>query len=414
MPCLFSVHLHPVAYEVLKRIQDLLVLSPDNGYSTGLISINDQMFIYEAAAVLIISTGSQQDKQLAMMKSLMGPLLEKFESSLTRLTATQNDAAQQQLAEFIHNLIALGSRTSKAFSTHQTMQQCGCTECFTEALSVFLKVLDVPVHRELLHSAIRQFLHRMVVCLGTDLLPYIPIAVSHLLKDCGLRDLQEFIPLINQLILKFKAEIQPFVSQIFMPIVQSIFEFLSSDIDKLDHSAQKERQSLQKTYFIFLNALIANNFAQVVANQGPENAHQVLSTLVQGAVDFPDPPTQKTCFSCLRRLVEVWGDGQTVVGFDKFIYDSVVPACFMAPLKSTFDLKDGQTVIALGETGHTMKEILSKRGSECLHFLQTEYLPSLQLPQDVIQGYLQHLQHCDLKTFKNYLKDFFTQLKQHL
>jgi hypothetical protein len=61
MPCLFSVHLHPVAYEVLKRIQDLLVLSPDNGYSTGLISINDQMFIYEAAAVLIISTGSQQD-----------------------------------------------------------------------------------------------------------------------------------------------------------------------------------------------------------------------------------------------------------------------------------------------------------------------------------------------------------------
>jgi hypothetical protein len=113
MPCLFSVHLHPVAYEVLKRIQDLLVLSPDNGYSTGLISINDQMFIYEAAAVLIISTGSQQDKQLAMMKSLMGPLLEKFESSLTRLTATQNDAAQQQLAEFIHNLIALGRQENK-------------------------------------------------------------------------------------------------------------------------------------------------------------------------------------------------------------------------------------------------------------------------------------------------------------
>ena len=38
------------------------------------------------------------------------------------------------------------------------------------------------------------------------------------------------------------------------------------------------------------------------------------------------------------------GDGQTVVGFDNFIYDSVVPACFMAPLKSTFDLRDGQTV----------------------------------------------------------------------
>ena len=69
-----------------------------------------------------------------------------------------------------------------------------------------LKVLNVPVHREMLHSgkkkrfyvsnearrfwcvAVRQLLHRMVVCLGEDILPYVPLAVSHLLKDCGVRN----------------------------------------------------------------------------------------------------------------------------------------------------------------------------------------------------------------------------------
>ncbi|XP_062522258.1 exportin-T-like [Corticium candelabrum] len=406
--------LHLVAHDALKRIQDLLVLSPENGCISDFVSVDDQMFLYEAAAVLIISTGAPQDKQLLMMKSLMSPVLEKFESSLAKLTATECDTTQQQLAEFIHNLIALGSRTSKAFNSHQTMQQCGCTECFQEALSVFLKVLNVAVHRELLQSAVTQFLHRMIVCLGEDLLPYIPIAVSHLLKDCSQRDLQEFIPLINQLIVKFKSKIQPFVTEIFMPLVHGIFVFLNSEVDELDHTAQKDCQLLHKGYFTFLSALIANGFSQVIADQVPENVHQVLSTLVQGAVDFPDPSTQKTCFACLRRLVDVWGDGQVVVGFDTFIYKSVVPSCFLAPLKAEFDLRDGQTVIALGESGQTMKEILSKRGPECIHFLQTEYLPSLHLAPDTAQDYLQHLQHCDQKTFKSFLKTFFMQLKHQL
>lgn len=32
-------------------------------------------------------------------------------------------------------------------------------------------------------------------------------------------------------------------------------------------------------------------------------------------------------------------------GFKEFIYQSVVPACILAPLKPSFDLNDAQTVI---------------------------------------------------------------------
>lgn len=34
-----------------------------------------------------------------------------------------------------------------------------------------------------------------------------------------------------------------------------------------------------------------------------------------------------------------------MVGFSDFIYKHIVPACFLAPLKPTFDLSDAQTVL---------------------------------------------------------------------
>lgn len=37
--------------------------------------------------------------------------------------------------------------------------------------------------------------------------------------------------------------------------------------------------------------------------------------------------------------------GTGLNGFEDFMYKSIVPACFMAPMKSTFDLADAQTVL---------------------------------------------------------------------
>ena len=37
------------------------------------------------------------------------------------------------------------------------------------------------------------------------------------------------------------------------------------------------------------------------------DVHQVLTTIVHGAVELTDPVTQKLCFAVLRKLVELWG-----------------------------------------------------------------------------------------------------------
>lgn len=43
-------------------------------------------------------------------------------------------------------------------------------------------------------------------------------------------------------------------------------------------------------------------------SSGAENVERVLVTVIQGAVEYPDPTAQKTCFIILSKLVELWGE----------------------------------------------------------------------------------------------------------
>jgi len=104
-------------------------------------------------------------------------------------------------------VFSLYSRTSKGFSNQTTVKQSGCIEAYTETLKVFLHALSVPVHRQILHQGVRQFLHRMVVCLEGEILPFIPVAMENLVKHADVKELHDFIPFINQVVQKFKVDI---------------------------------------------------------------------------------------------------------------------------------------------------------------------------------------------------------------
>ena len=74
--------------------------------------------------------------------------------------------------------------------------------------------------------------------------------------------------------------------------------------------------------------------------------------------------TQKVCFTIQRKLVEIWGGQNGPPDFIKFMYDYIVPACFLAPAKSTFNLDDAQTLLVLNETAVCLKAVLDKRVSK--------------------------------------------------
>jgi len=55
--------------------------------------------------------------------------------------------------------------------------------------------------------------------------------------------------------------------------------------------------------------------------------------------------------------------------------------------------------------------MLDKRGNEVVVYLQNEYLPSLNMPPDLIQVILRQLQQSELKTLKPYLKTLFSEIR---
>uniref|UniRef100_A0A8B9JWH3 Exportin-T n=1 Tax=Astyanax mexicanus TaxID=7994 RepID=A0A8B9JWH3_ASTMX len=378
-------HMNAYIEDILTRIQDLLELAPPENGFPALLSSDDQLFMFETAGVLIVNGESPADRKQALMRSLLTPLMEAFRLLLAKLTQEVDEERQTALADCLSHAVGFASRTSKAFSNKQTVKLCGCSEVYLDCLQTFLPALSCPVQRCTLRSAVRSFLHRMIICLEEEVLPFIPAASEHMLKDCEPKDLQEFIPLISQITAKFKNQVSPFLQQVFMPLVLAIFEVLSRPAEDNDQTAALEKQMLRRSYFSFVQTMASSGMNEVMANQGAENIERVLFTIIQGAVDFPDPVAQKTCFIILSKLVELWGGKDGLVGFPDFIYKHIVPACFVAPLKPTFDLSDAQTILTLSECTLTLKMIHLKRGPEFIQFLQQEYLPSLQISPEIAQ-----------------------------
>uniref|UniRef100_A0AAY5K773 Exportin-T n=1 Tax=Esox lucius TaxID=8010 RepID=A0AAY5K773_ESOLU len=376
-----TLHKHMNAFieDILTRIQDLLELVPPENGVPALLTSDDQLFVFETAGVLVVNGEGPAERKQALMRSLLMPLTDAFRLLLAKLATEREEERQAVLADCLSHAVGFASRTSKAFSNKQTVKHCGCTEVYRDCLQTFLPALSCPVQRGALRSAVRSFLHRMIICLEEEVLPFIPAASEHMLKDCEPKDLQEFIPLISQIT----------ANQV---------------LEDNDQAAALEKQMLRRSYFTFIQTIASSGMNEVMASQGVENIERVLFTIIQGAVDFPDPIAQKTCFIILSKLVELWGAKDGMVGFPDFIYKHIVPACFLAPLKPTFDLTDAQTVLTLSECALTLKMIHHKRGHEFIQYLQTEYLPSLQVSPEITQELCQVLQQPDVKVLKNYIK----------
>ena len=80
----------------------------------------------------------------------------------------------------------------------------------------------------------------------------------------------------------------------------------------------------------------------------------------QVAQDCSDPACARIAITFLTRCVNIWGTNQVLPvngngrlgaaseplpGFERFIYEHLVPMVFAVPLQSSFNIKDGQTIV---------------------------------------------------------------------
>jgi len=69
------------------------------------------------------------------------------------------------------------------------------------------------------------------------------------------------------------------------------------------------------------------------------------------ADDTSQPSSQKAAFVFFNKCVGCWGrritehDQNGLPGFDRFIYERIIPVAFRVPCAPDFNLKDGQVIV---------------------------------------------------------------------
>jgi exportin-T len=79
----------------------------------------------------------------------------------------------------------------------------------------------------------------------------------------------------------------------------------------------------------------------------------LLISMSRLAEDISDSSSQKSAFAFLSRCVQVWcqpataadGQAQGVPGFERFVYERLVPTAFVVLSSPQFNIKDGQMMV---------------------------------------------------------------------
>ncbi|KAG0204147.1 pre-tRNA nuclear export protein [Mortierella sp. GBA30] len=358
-----------------------------------------------------------------------------------------------------HRLMALGSFAkgfpdymNKKTSAAATAGVAGgvsssgpCSQIFKQVAEITLLALETLSRFEVIRSAARFTFGRLINCLGQDVQPYLPTLITGLLQECSIMELVEFLPFLGQVARKFKATIVSILNGLLFPLVQKVFFFLNQVPNGTDEAMALVE--LRKSYLAFLAGLFSSELENVLITEanGP-HLNLILQSVLHYAQDITDIPVSRMAFGILLKAVNSWGsqgessasaiasstsnasllangakkassingaDGSVeniekleAPGFYQFLYEHIVRITFEVPMKPTFDLQDGQSVLVIGEIAGLQKAITTKQGEVFLSYLSQVYLPSIHCPPDLAQEYAQALQQLDGKQFKKYFQAF--------
>ena len=165
----------------------------------------------------------------------------------------------------------------------------------------------------------------------------------------------------------------------------------------------------------------------LVGNKG--QLEGMLEMMERVVIDLTDPPGQRSALQFLARCVNAWavplpdGAPQALPGFERFIYERLVPATFRVLSLPEFNTKDGQ-VMMVGlfspikrifpmlttrkvsyEIASFYQTVAKARGQETLDFFVSAFLPSQGWPQEMALDFVTKLRDLDSKAFKKYFTD---------
>ncbi|KAI9323871.1 armadillo-type protein [Dichotomocladium elegans] len=371
-------------------------------------TFDTQLYLFETVGMLISLEGMDEMKQTEYLKIVLEPLVDGIRKSMEQ---GYNPEDELYLLQLHHYIMAIGS-VAKGFPNAPKESACvrPWAVVFKQATEIILTVLHTYNQFVQIRDAARFSFARLINCLGSEVLPYLPALINSLLTECQLSELIDFLPFIGLAAFRFKPMIQSIVDELLLPLVKRVFDFLNTTPSGTDEAVLLI--DLRKAYLNFLMSLFnADMEGVLISERNIGYLDTIMQTILHFAKDNNDPTTQKMAFGVFLKMVTSWAAGRGVPGFEHFMYKEVVPATFTVPMQVSFNLTDGQSLLVFSEITSIQKSLYEKHGPEFLEYMNNVYLPSIQCPAETASSYCQALQQFDARAFKKYFQSFISEAK---
>eukprot|EP00884_Botryococcus_braunii_P015515 jgi/Botrbrau1/2647/Bobra.0203s0001.1 len=286
-------HLRPILPNVLASLQghlDRIAKNPlsDSGSSsfkaglgarsstgpTAVYAMDDRLYAYEAAGMLLGQDDLPKEEQRAALAALIQPLVMQIQENLRRVGGQgqpQSEALLQQALEAV-------TRLSKGFSLQLCSQKRPNLGALLAApLDAALHIPKMLPNNKGLRGRVISYLHRMVECLGETIIPFLKPALLALLPlSAEPADICDALALLNQLVARYKAALQPLLLEVIPIAVERVHTALgptwdwsgaaaaplptllkdrSSNGPASSSEEAREKSDVQRAYYSFLHAL---------------------------------------------------------------------------------------------------------------------------------------------------------------
>ncbi|XP_075265415.1 uncharacterized protein LOC142357760 [Convolutriloba macropyga] len=376
---------------------------------TGAVSyLDDRMYAFEAAGILLGGEDLPADRQLAYVQGLLAPLVQQVEGNME--LAAKWGGTEAQMVQ--HALVAI-SHLSKGFTHHMaTVARPAIGELLLRVLSAALQVPVAAPRNKALRARTVALLHRYVEVLGATVLPYMPRALEVLLCD-GLdaEDTVDVMGLLVQLVCRFKENMLSICECVLGPLLDVTHgQLLTPSWDWSGRSGtgateqiqansqvqatgstedQREKAELQRSYYSMLHALCQNNLASALSRLKMATLEQCMQGLVSGASLHVDPSVRKICIQTLSMLVTQWLSSRTDAtsweafpGFRRWAVDHVAyDACVVGIMQGGLDLQDAAVSSLLGEVATLLTSVHERCGDEFISALPRTGWPPVIIEQ---------------------------------
>ncbi|KAI0313753.1 ARM repeat-containing protein, partial [Amylostereum chailletii] len=376
-----------------------------------------QQYIFEAIGILI-SLFWKSPEQPAILLSVVRPLLDELAVDIQSVKGVQDILPILK----IHRVIMALGNIAKGFPDYPSPVPEGYIfpplNVFRDIAQAILVSLEAMKIFKAVREATRFAFARILATTGPEVTHLIPTLMANLLAHFEPNELVDFMNFLNLLIHRLQQDLFDVLDELIGPLNVHISGLMSQPVNGTDDVLSYNET--KRAYLALLNNILTSKLHGIfISNRNKESFERVLESMLQLAGDISDPLSQKAGLMFLSRSVSVWGQPasdilagsdasatQGLPGFERFIYESVVPLAFRVLSLPDLNIKDGQVLVVLHEIASLLQNIGRTRGQEAYEFFVSVYLPSQNWPADTAMDFTTKMRDLDTKQFRKYFADF--------